>query len=99
MPQPFQVPAPWGARGWGIKIRDRERIEEPHVSVFFKTTVWRFGLRSTQFLDVEPDPGDVPRGLLRHLEDHLEEYVAAWDAMYPENPVASEEEAEKDENA
>jgi hypothetical protein len=95
MPHSFEVPEPWKSRGWAIKIRDRERLEEPHVSVLFKTRVWRFGLRSIQFLDVEPDPGDVPRGLVRHLEDHLEEHITIWDAMYPENPVASEE----DENA
>ena len=53
---------PWASRGWKVKIRDRERLEPPHVTVVHKTRTWRFGLRSEGFLDEEPDPKEVPKG-------------------------------------
>ncbi|SRR6266571_1093730 len=56
MPFALKLPEPWASRGWKAKIRDRERLEPPHVTILHKTSAWRFELRSEKFLDREPDP-------------------------------------------
>jgi hypothetical protein len=58
------LPEPWASRGWKAKIRDRERLEPPHVTVLYKTSAWRFGLRTEAFLDKEPSPKDVPEEVI-----------------------------------
>jgi hypothetical protein len=75
------------AQGWKVKVRQHERLEEPHVSVMRKTSTWRWGLRSQDFLDVVPDPRDVPANLVGWLARHCGALSALWDAVYPENPV------------
>lgn len=92
MPQDFQPPDPLRQRGWRIRIRDKERVEPPHVTILFKTQAWRFGLREKQFLDREPDPRDVPTQLVDHLTELLPALVAAWDELYPDNMVHREDE-------
>jgi hypothetical protein len=77
----------WTAQRWKAKIRDRERLEPPHVSLIRGTRTWRLGLRSGAFLDMEPDPAEVPPELVDELLAHSTELRAAWDAMYPDNPV------------
>lgn len=57
----------------------------------FATRSWRFGPREKTFLDVDPPERDVPRGLVRNLEDRIDEFTIAWDCLYPENPVKSNE--------
>lgn len=89
MPTSFKPPDPLGNRGWKIKIRDRERVEPPHVTILFKTTAWRWGLRERQFLDADPDPSAVPLALVQHLGTLLPQLVAAWDKLYPHNKVSS----------
>lgn len=87
MAQSFAVLAPWDDRGWKLKIRDRERIEPPHVSVLWKTEAWRFGLREKEFLDRQPDPRRVPDEIVGHLHQNIRVYVDAWNMTYPDNPV------------
>jgi hypothetical protein len=89
MPINLPLPAPWNAR-WKAKIQDRELNEEPHVTIIKGACRWRWGLRSRGFMDREPDPGDVPAGLVDHLRDRMSDLIAAWDQRYPENPVGSE---------
>jgi hypothetical protein len=91
MAQSFTVPEPWAARGWRFKIRDKERVEPPHVTVLCRTRSWRFGLREGAFLDDEPPARDVPRALIRDLEKRVDEFAAEWDRLYPMNPVKSNE--------
>ena len=86
-----ELPSPWRERGWKIKIRDRERVEIPHVTVLYRRTAWRFGLRTPGFLDLEPDPALVPAEVLAQIDARLDDLRAAWDRMYPENPITSEE--------
>jgi hypothetical protein len=83
----FPLPPKWEKRGWKLKIRDRERVEPPHVTLLHKTDSWRFGLREKSFLDRKPDPNRVPGDLLTYLLNHYEDYVEAWNAMYPYNTV------------
>src|ERR1044071_8542827 len=96
MAKTFTPPDPLGKRGWRIKIRDRERVEPPHVTILFKTKAWRWGLRERRFLDTEPEPAQVPQGLVEYLHEVLPELIAAWDETYPGNKVSSEEEKDGD---
>jgi hypothetical protein len=87
------LPAPL-ARHWTVKIRDRERVEPPHVTLLRGTRAWRLNLRTGAFMDDHPDPREVPKTLLEVVEARWAELCAAWDRMYPENPVLSEEAGE-----
>jgi hypothetical protein len=85
----LELPALWESRGWKVKIRDRERVEPPHVTIMHKSRWWRYGLRSQQFLDREPDPKDVPDEVSELIRANLPLLRDTWDQMYPENPIAS----------
>lgn len=91
MPVAFVVPAPFDERGWRVKIRDRERVEPPHVTLLHTTRSWRFGLRELHFLDTHPPARYVPVVLVVWLVAHAAEFTAAWNDLYPENPVNSQE--------
>lgn len=82
----------WSDQGWKVKIRSRERLEPPHVTILRKTLAWRLSLRDGAFLDAEPDPRSVPSALAREVRARFPLLQAAWDARYPENPVQSEKE-------
>lgn len=76
-----------------MKIQDRETCEPPHLSILRGTDKWRLNLRTGQMMDSTPDPGDVPEELLRMLHEpaNWRWAIDAWDEMYPDNPVASDE--------
>jgi hypothetical protein len=88
----LKLPPEWEAQGWKVKVRDRERVEPPHVTIMRRTTAWRWSLRNGQFLDREPDPKQVPQELAAFVRGHQEMLRDSWDQMYPENPVASDPE-------
>jgi hypothetical protein len=81
---------PLRSQGWKVKIRDKERVEEPHATIIRGKQVWRFGLRSRGFLDSEPDPRLVPLEVVDVILGAMEALHAEWDEAYPENPVGSE---------
>ena len=83
----FPLSHRWVTQRWKVKIRDKERLEPPHVSFICGKRTWRLGLRSGEFLDVEPDPTEVPSGLVDEVKAALDELRTRWDAIYPENPV------------
>jgi hypothetical protein len=85
----LKLPTLWENRGWKVKIRDRERVEPPHVTIMHKVKSWRFGLRSQQFLDKKPDPSDVPDEVIEAVRENVSMIRATWDRMYPENPIVS----------
>jgi len=85
----LKLPPLWENRGWKVKIRDRERVEPPHVTIVHKVNWWRFGLRTPQFLDKKPDPAEVPDEVLEAARESISMLRAAWDRMYPENPIVS----------
>jgi len=74
-----------------VKIRDREGPEEPHVSIIRRTTTWRVGLRALQVLDSEPPPDHLPKALLDLVREQATQLRAAWDSLYPGNPVREKE--------
>jgi hypothetical protein len=85
------LPPPLDAQGWKLKIRDRERSEPPHVTILQKRRAWRIALRSSRFLDREPDPGEVPKQILEYIAHNVDLLRAKWDEIYPENPINSQE--------
>lgn len=89
----FTLPLPvkWSSQGWIVKIRDRERLEPPHATVMRRTTSWRWDLREGNFMNPGPDPSAIPAAVVLALETHLQELRDAWDVMYPENPIESDE--------
>jgi len=92
---PFKLPLPkkLKAQGWKVKIREKERVEPPHVTVIHKEEEWRIGLRDGQLLvppggrlkDIDPD-------VMQVIVDHWGRLRQAWDEKYPENPISSAEE-------
>ena len=78
-------------RQWSVKIRDRERVEPPHVTIMRRTQAWRLDLRTGEFMDREPDPDGVPAALLAVIRKRWKFLCATWDEIYLENPVKSEE--------
>jgi hypothetical protein len=100
-PMTYLLRLPKKLKQWSVKIRDRERLEPPHVTVLRKTRAWRLDLRSGEFMDAEPNPDDVPKALVQFIKEDArwQELRDAWDAMYPENPIESEgkDEGESDE--
>ena len=99
MPFALTLPEPWASRGWKAKIRDRERLEPPHVTILQKTRAWRFDLRSATFLDREPDPKEVPEEIVTALRSSLELLRQEWDRIFPENPIFSTQDDERERKA
>ncbi len=94
----FDLPLPRGPRsqGWRVKIRDKERLEPPHVTILRRTSSWRLDLRTGEFMDGSPDPADVPSGVLEVIEANWDRLCEEWDAMYPSNPVAGDPDGDGD---
>jgi hypothetical protein len=92
MPFELSLPKRLKARGWKVKIRDKERVEPPHVTVMHNLDEWRIALRDK---DVLVPPGgrlkQIDQGVMQIIEENWDRLKAAWDAMYPENPVSSAE--------
>ena len=94
---PFNLPSPrrLRAEGWKVKIREKERVEPPHVTVIHKADEWRLGLRDAQLL--MPPGGrikDIDSAVMQIIEEHWQQLIEAWDAKYPENPVSSAEDGD-----
>ncbi len=97
---PFSLPLPrkLKAEGWKVKIREKERVEPPHVTVMHKADEWRLGLRDRQLL--VPPGGrirDIDADVLAIIDEHSQQLIEAWDEKYPENPVSSAEDGENGE--
>lgn len=85
------LPDEWAHQGWKVKIRDDERNETPHATFLRRRQAWRLSLRAGTFLDSHPDPAEVPAELVRHTWSKRQALRKHWDAMYPENPVFSQD--------
>jgi len=78
---------------WKVKIRDRERNEDPHATIIRGTKAWRFDLRHGGIMDPKPKPSEVPQKLLDHITkiENWDWLKKQWDKMYPNNPVEGSE--------
>jgi len=92
----LELPEPLGSEGWKLKIRDKERLEPPHATIFHKRQEWRLGLRDGGFL-VPPggDWNDIDERVRTAIEDSWQRLCDEWDRMYPTNPISR---AEGDDN-
>lgn len=90
MPYSLSLSQKLANEGWKVKIRDKERLEPPHVSIIRGMNTWRWGLREQSFLGSVPPPKLVPRELLKYIENNYDALVAQWNQMYPDNPVESQ---------
>lgn len=89
----IELPAPLGCEGWKVKIRDKERLEPPHATIFHKRQEWRLGLRNGAFLV-------PPGGSWNDIDERVREVIVAnwqrlcdeWDRNYPTNQVSAVEE-------
>jgi hypothetical protein len=93
MPHELDLPKRLKAKGLKVKIREKERLEPPHVTIICGKKEWRVGLRDKSFL-VPPggkwtDIDDEVRELIENKWKSLQD---AWDKKYPSNPISSEEE-------
>ncbi|MFO0809043.1 MAG: hypothetical protein U0746_10500 [Gemmataceae bacterium] len=98
MPHELKLPRRLKAQGWKVKIREKERLEPPHVTVMCKTREWRVSLRDGEFL-VPPGGSwnDIPKAVREMVEANWQALQAAWDAKYPTNPIASEEDGDDED--
>jgi len=92
----LKLPKQLAKMGWKVKIRDKERVEDPHISIIRRTTVWRVCLRDGRFMD-GGSWNEIPDELEEAVTDSWDQLCAAWDDMYPDNPVEGNEDG--DENA
>jgi hypothetical protein len=86
----LRLPALLAKMCWKVKIRDKERVEDPHITIIRGTSVWRVSLRDGRFMD-GGSWKDMPDGLQRAVEDHWQQLCDAWDRMYPHNPIQGDE--------
>jgi hypothetical protein len=71
---------------WKVKIRDKERVEDPHITIIRGTEVWRVCLRDGRFMD-GGSWKDMPDALRQVVEEDWQQLCDAWDRMYPHNPI------------
>ena len=88
MPYSLELPKSLKNDGWKVKIRGKERLEEPHVTITRGTDTWRLGLRDMRLLrpgkglrDIEP--------VWEVIKNNLEVLRREWDRMYPKNSITS----------
>ena len=91
MPFALDLPEALRRAGWKVKIRDRERLEPPHVTIIFKTSAWRIDLRTGHFLERGASWRTIDPRVRTEIVAAWPLLIAAWDAMYPGNPVVGDE--------
>jgi hypothetical protein len=99
MPHALDLPKRLKAKGWKVKIREKERLEPPHVTIMCGKREWRVGLRDKEFLVL---PGgkwaDIDDELRKIIDNSWKKLQEAWDRKYPSNPISSMEEGD-DQNS
>lgn len=89
MPFELSLPAEFSQSRWKAKIREKETLEPPHVTLLQRTQAWRINLRTGEFMDRQPDPSEVPEALIEFLkgDEVWKQLCEAWDRKYPGNKV------------
>jgi len=82
----LELPPGIKARRWKVKIRDSERLESPHVTVICRRKSWRICLRTSAEMEGS-DLSEVAPEVLSVIADRRDELIAAWNTLYPDNPV------------
>jgi len=99
MPHKLDLPKRLKARGWKVKIRDKERLEPPHVTVMCRKKEWRIGLRDEAYL-VPPGGkwGDIDDEVREIIKKNWKQLQDAWDRKYPSNPISGQEESNDEDD-
>jgi hypothetical protein len=92
MPITFELLPNLKGSGWKVKIREKETVEPPHVTVINGLNAWRWDLRKKKFMDKKPPKKLVPKAIVKFLKENHDAIVAAWDKKYPLNKVTSGDE-------
>ena len=71
MPFELKLPVGIGRNLWKVKIREKETVEPPHVTIIRKTDSWRISLRDMKFMDKVPDPNDVPNEIVEYIRQNV----------------------------
>lgn len=88
MPYELRLTKALRARGWKVKIRLYERLEEPHVTILRGSVgLWRLSLRTLWFLEKGQSWRKIDDDVRAAIVAHWEVLRSEWDAMYPENPI------------
>ena len=90
MPFTLRLPKSLAKMRWKVKIRDKERVEDPHVTIIRGANVYRVCLRDERFMD-GGSWKDIPEALQEIVRANWERLRTAWDRMYPHNPVGGSE--------
>jgi hypothetical protein len=100
VPFDLSLPVRFRRARWKVKIREKETREPPHVTILRGTKAWRINLRTGEFMDPEPDPTDVPSGLVDYVtsEKVWKRLCEEWNKKYPNNPVQMDEESDYEQN-
>ena len=85
----LKLPPPLPKEGWKVKIRDRERLEPPHVTIFHKARIWRVSLRDGAFLEKGDAWSQIDRCVREAIEENWKLLAREWNKLYPRNPVES----------
>jgi hypothetical protein len=95
----YELPLDEGVRkaGWKVKIRDRERLEPPHVTILCKRRAWRLCLRTKEFLDRGDAWRQIDDEVRSAIETEWQAIRAAWDELYPGNPVQGVTDEQRDQ--
>lgn len=86
----LRLPALLAKMRWKVKIRDKERMEDPHITIIRGTATWRVCLRDGRFMDGRSWK-DMPDSLQQVVREHWQQLCDAWDQMYPHNPIRGDE--------
>jgi len=81
------MPEPFKQQGWKAKIRDKEVLESPYVTIMRGVKVWRLSLRDGKFMDQGSSWRGIPGEVREEVERNWRLLHTAWDQIYPENPV------------
>lgn len=87
MPFELKLPKSLRQQRWKVKIREKERVEPPHVTVIKGAKCWRWGLREGRFLDKEPPAKQVDPEVVALIREKIEVLIHEWDKKYPHNKV------------
>jgi hypothetical protein len=92
----LELPDPLASQGWKVKIRDKERLEPPHVTILHRRRIWRLGLRNRSLL-VPPGGSwsEIDERVRLLIDANWQRLCEAWDRAYPTNRVST---AEEDDN-
>jgi hypothetical protein len=90
----FSLPLPrkLANSGWKVKIHDKERCEDPHVTIWCKRRSWRLKLRDGEFLD-GGRWNEIDDDVHQLIDDNWDLLGKEWDRVYGDvNPIAGEKE-------